>query len=624
MIESTPWVEIVEDTSQRVLYVNKETGECLWELPPGIAVRRSEGEQWWELYDERTKKFYYYNKQTKKSVWVKPQSGDIVPLSKLQELQARMEREGDHAVRASQQHHQSTQQQQQQQAQQTPVTSQPATQETTTDTTTAQSSASASRAVTSESTVGDEGSSGVKHSRLPQSGGGMGNGSQRTQSMEELGGEAAKVRKHSANDSLKRSSSMTEKRQKSKEEANVPPSMDHYANLLAEQIEAQKVGGLFKKKQTLDATLAWSKNEITGPLTKNVPKENKKEAVECFRNMLIYMGDRPLRKETTSELAQYMASQGYLVKQLRDELFVQLVKQMTANPNELSVQKGWELMAILLTIFPPSHIFTPFVESFIYWAMKEAEVKQATSAHYKEVYQYASFSLKKLRRMAETGVKRGKEPSVEEIEYAKNSVKHPSMFGTTIEDVMGMQHETKPLLQLPWCVTTLCDAIVKLGGLTAEGIFRVPGDVDMVNSLKVLIDQGKYEDKVKDPNVPASLLKLWFRELHQPLISDQYYEQCVEAADDTVACIAICNKLPAVNRKTLMYTINFLQKFVKDPENVKATMMDADNIAMVWAPNFLRCPSQDPMKILEKSRREKLFVKQLICHWDTHEIISVR
>ena len=44
-------------------------------------------------------------------------------------------------------------------------------------------------------------------------------------------------------------------------------------------------------------------------------------------------------------------------------------------------------------------------------------------------------------------------------------------------------------------------------------LYRVPGDIDEVNSLKLHIDKWKDPPSVlTDPHVPASLLKLWFRE----------------------------------------------------------------------------------------------------------------
>jgi hypothetical protein len=41
---------------------------------------------------------------------------------------------------------------------------------------------------------------------------------------------------------------------------------------------------------------------------------------------------------------------------------------------------------------------------------------------------------------------------------------------------------------------------------------------------------------------------------------------------------------------------------VADPANQPFTKMSFANIAMVFAPNFLRCPSDDPMVIFENTK----------------------
>ena len=80
-------------------------------------------------------------------------------------------------------------------------------------------------------------------------------------------------------------------------------------------------------------------------------------------------------------------------------------------------------------------------------------------------------------------------------------------------------------------------------------------------------------------------------------------------------------QLPARNRTLLMYLIRFLQ-VIGAPENHLATKMTFDNLAMVWAPNFLRCPSTDAMVIFNNTKKEMQFVRYLIQHLDTGEITA--
>ena len=66
---------------------------------------------------------------------------------------------------------------------------------------------------------------------------------------------------------------------------------------------------------------------------------------------------------------------------------------------------------------------------------------------------------------------------------------------------------------MPIILPFLSDGILALGGMKSEGIFRVPGDGDSVSELKLRIDKGYYTlNGFDDPNILASLLKLWLVE----------------------------------------------------------------------------------------------------------------
>ncbi|XP_037658567.1 LOW QUALITY PROTEIN: rho GTPase-activating protein 39 [Choloepus didactylus] len=230
---------------------------------------------------------------------------------------------------------------------------------------------------------------------------------------------------------------------------------------------------------------------------------------------------------------------------------------------------------------------------------------------------YAKYCYHKLQRAALTGAKKGlKKPNVEEIRHAKNAVFSPSMFGSALQEVMSVQKERYPDRQLPWVQTRLSEEVLALNGDQTEGIFRVPGDIDEVNALKLQVDQWKVPTGLEDPHVPASLLKLWYRELEEPLIPPEFYERCIAHYESPEAAVAVVHALPRINRMVLCYLIRFLQVFAQ-PANVAVTKMDVSNLAMVMAPNCLRCQSDDPRVIFENTRKEMSFLRVLIQHLDT-------
>lgn len=89
-------------------------------------------------------------------------------------------------------------------------------------------------------------------------------------------------------------------------------------------------------------------------------------------------------------------------------------------------------------------------------------------------------------------------------------------------------------------------------------IFRVPGDIDEVNALKVKCDQWTMPE-CSDPNVPASLLKLWYRDLYEPLIPMEFYDQCIRTCNERDKALEVIASLPELNRLVLCHFIKFLQ-----------------------------------------------------------------
>jgi len=141
---------------------------------------------------------------------------------------------------------------------------------------------------------------------------------------------------------------------------------------------------------------------------------------------------------------------------------------------------------------------------------------------------------------------------------------------------------------------------------------------------------------VSDAHVPASLLKLWYRELYESLIPDELYQDCVQYCADPERAVAIVHRLPEFHRLVLSYLIRFLQvrdtlllllpfslfvifsssgeQIFSQTEVSSVTKMDASNLAMVMAPNCLRCNASDPKVIFDNARKEMAFIRTLIQH----------
>ncbi|XP_061096149.1 rho GTPase-activating protein 39 [Conger conger] len=375
--------------------------------------------------------------------------------------------------------------------------------------------------------------------------------------------------------------------------------------------------GLFRRKVSIANMLAWSSEAIRKPMIVTADRAVKKEAVEIFRLVQMYMGDRRTRADPTAAALE-VVGKGWTCPGLRDELYIQLCRQTTENFRYDSLERGWELMAVCLFFFPPTPRFHSYLEGYIYRHMDPLNDTKGVA-----ISSYAKYCYRKLQKAALTGAKKGlQKPSVEEIKHARNAIFSPSMFGSSLLEVMALQKERYPDRELPWVQTRLSEEVLGLNGDQTEGhiqaglCYRVPGDIDEVNALKLQVDQWKVPTGLEDPHIPASLLKLWYRELEEPLIPHEFYEECITHYDSPEAAVKVVLGLPRINKLVLCYLIRFLQVFAQ-PVNVAVTKMDINNLAMVMAPNCLRCQSDDPRIIFENTRKEMSFIRALVQRLDT-------
>uniref|UniRef100_A0A0W0FWJ9 Rho gtpase activator n=1 Tax=Moniliophthora roreri TaxID=221103 RepID=A0A0W0FWJ9_MONRR len=301
---------------------------------------------------------------------------------------------------------------------------------------------------------------------------------------------------------------------------------------------------------------------------------------------------------------RWLLGEGLTHGELRDEIYCQVMKQLTKNPSPESVFKGWQLLCVLLITFPPSKNFETYLHAFI---------QQHTTHHESRIDIMAKFCLRRLAAISKKGP-RGKPPTIAEIEIASDAAFNPSTFGESLDAIIRLQERTYPQQKVPIILPFLADGILALGGTKSEGIFRVPGDGDSISELKLRIDTGHYTlDGVDDPNILASLMKLWLRELLDPLVPEEMYNECVTSSQDPDACVHIIQRLPTINRRVVLFIISFLQLFL-DEKVQNSTKMTPANLALVMAPNLLRCKSESMAVVFTNAQYEQIFVYNLLLH----------
>ncbi|KAK4050229.1 Rho GTPase-activating protein [Microbotryomycetes sp. JL201] len=146
-----------------------------------------------------------------------------------------------------------------------------------------------------------------------------------------------------------------------------------------------------------------------------------------------------------------------------------------------------------------------------------------------------------------------------------------------------------------------CCEVIELLGLESVGIYRLSGTTSRVQRLKSLLDRDVEgtdllsEENSADINDIAGVMKLWFREMPEPLLTWDLYHGFIEAAkieNDRLRHIRLherVNDLPDPNYATLRYLMGHLDK-VRQHESVN--QMSCTNLAIVFGPNLLGAPPQ--------------------------------
>ncbi|XP_076836298.1 unconventional myosin-VIIa [Brachyhypopomus gauderio] len=95
-------------------------------------------------------------------------------------------------------------------------------------------------------------------------------------------------------------------------------------------------------------------------------QELSQTACSAFTAVMKYMGDHPSKRAcTVNELTDQIFEGALKAETLKDEVFCQIMKQLTENHVKCSEEKGWELLWLCTGLFPPSNILLPHVQKFL-------------------------------------------------------------------------------------------------------------------------------------------------------------------------------------------------------------------------------------------------------------------
>uniref|UniRef100_A0A8C5CLQ0 Rho GTPase activating protein 9 n=1 Tax=Gadus morhua TaxID=8049 RepID=A0A8C5CLQ0_GADMO len=167
------------------------------------------------------------------------------------------------------------------------------------------------------------------------------------------------------------------------------------------------------------------------------------------------------------------------------------------------------------------------------------------------------------------------------------------VFGCRLEMLCERERSAVPRF------VRLCTEAVERRGLQTDGIYRVSGNLAVIQKLRFMVnheeklnlDQSEWEDI----HVITGALKLFFRELPEPLVPYGFYTDIIETVKmsdysdkvDRLKCLVL--NIPPPSHDTLHFIFSHLQRVLEQSD---ANRMTTQNIAIVFGPTLMR-PERD-------------------------------
>ncbi|KAF6128807.1 Rho GTPase activating protein 12 [Phyllostomus discolor] len=173
--------------------------------------------------------------------------------------------------------------------------------------------------------------------------------------------------------------------------------------------------------------------------------------------------------------------------------------------------------------------------------------------------------------------------AVREKGYIKDQV-----FGANLANLCQRENGTVPKF------VKLCIEHVEEYGLDVDGIYRVSGNLAVIQKLRFAVNHDEKLDlndsKWEDIHVITGALKMFFRELPEPLFTFIHFNDFVNAIKQeprqrVAAVKELIKQLPKPNQDTMQILFRHLKRVI---ENGEKNRMTCQSIAIVFGPTLLK------------------------------------
>ncbi|XP_075996050.1 rho GTPase-activating protein 15 [Genypterus blacodes] len=224
-----------------------------------------------------------------------------------------------------------------------------------------------------------------------------------------------------------------------------------------------------------------------------------------------------------------------------------------------------------------------------------SSAKQRSPGHRRSIN---VFSSSKLKHSASDGTDKSgvksrlkkfitRRPSMKTLQE-KGIIRDRRVFGCHLEALCEREGATVPRF------VQLCVDAVEKRGLEADGIYRVSGNLATIQKLRFIVDQEDSLDldssQWEDVHVVTGALKMFFRELPEPLFPFSFFQLFVEAIrvkepkQKVQAVRDLVHQLPKPNQDTMRLLFGHLHRVL---DHSRKNLMSTQGIGIVFGPTLL-------------------------------------
>ncbi|OQV23320.1 Myosin-VIIa [Hypsibius exemplaris] len=187
------------------------------------------------------------------------------------------------------------------------------------------------------------------------------------------------------------------------------------------------------RKKDKDELWKHTREPIKLPLLKKIQikDELNQEACFAFQSIMKYMGDLPSKKSRVSnELTDQIFEKALKEDLLKDELYCQLMKQLTDNRSRIGEDRGWELLWLATGLFAPS-------ENLLKECMQFLRSRQR--------HQIALDCVNRLQKTKKAGTRKfpPHQVEVEAIQHKTTQIFHKVYFPDDTDEAFEVDSSTK-------------------------------------------------------------------------------------------------------------------------------------------------------------------------------------